>query len=70
MGDFLYCAAKSAAMRVLIFSQATLIAIPFKSLPELAAVADVLGTLAVSVAVILMVLIDTPNSSAATWAVF
>ena len=45
-------------MRVLIFSQATLIAIPFKSLPELAAVADVLGTLAVSVAVILMALID------------
>ena len=57
-------------MRDLIFSQATLIAIPFKSLPELAAVADVLGTLAVSVAVILMALIDTPNSSAATWAVF
>ena len=57
-------------MRALIFSQATLIAIPFKSLPELAAVADVLGTLAVSVAVILMALIDTPNSSAATWAVF
>ena len=57
-------------MRDLIFSQATLIAIPFRSLPELAAVADVLGTLAVSVAVILTALIDTPNSSAATWAVF
>ena len=57
-------------MRDLILSQATLIAIPFKSLPELAAVADVLGTLAVSVAVILTALIDTPNSSAATWAVF
>ena len=39
-----------------------LIAMPFKSLPELAAVAEVLGTFAVSVAVILICCRSTPNS--------
>ncbi len=43
---------------------------PFKSLPDDAAVADVLGTLAVSVAVILTISNGMPNLAAATCATF
>ena len=51
-------------------SQALRTAIPFRSDPDDAAVADVLGTLAVSVAVIRTASIGTPNRLAATCATF
>ena len=60
----------NAAIRALIFSQAARVAIPFRSDPDEAAVAEVLGTLDVSVAVIFTAPVSTPNTSAATCATF
>jgi hypothetical protein len=62
--------ATTDAIRALISSQAAFTAMPFRSLPELAAVAEVFGTFAVSVAVIFTRSIPTPNRSAATCATF
>jgi hypothetical protein len=45
-----------------IVSQAACVAIPFRSDPDDAAVAEVLGTLPVSVAVIFTASVSTPNS--------
>ena len=61
---------KNSAMRVRMASQAARTAMPLRSDPEEAAVAEVFGTFAVSVAVILTVSVETPNRAAATWAIF
>lgn len=52
----------------MICSQASSAAMPFRSLPEDAAVAEVLGTLSVRVEVIFTLARGTWNASAATWA--
>ncbi len=57
-------------MRAFNSSQAAATAMPFRSLPDEAAVAEVLGTLAVSVAVIFTRSSGTPKREAATWATF
>ena len=57
-------------MRSRIVSQAFCAAMPLRSEPEEAAVAEVLGTLAVSVAVILTSSGETPKREAATCATF
>ena len=51
----------NSAMRSRIVSQAAFTAMPLRSVPEEAAVAEVLGTLPVSVAVILTLSMPTPN---------
>ena len=59
-----------SAMRARIVSQAILTAAPFRSDPDEAAVAEVLGTLAVSVAVMRTTSCGTPKALAATCATF
>ena len=54
----------------MIWSQACCAAMPFRSDPDDAAVAEVLGTLAVSVAVILTARVSSPNRAATTCATF
>ncbi len=56
----------NAAMRPRIVSQAASTAIPFRSVPDDAAVADVFGTLPVSVAVIRTASTFSPKAPAAT----
>ena len=66
-GTFHFFAAKSVR-RVLIILAACFAAMPFKSAPEDAAVAEVLGTLAVVVAVMRTSLTSMPKTSATTCA--
>ena len=60
--------AAKAMRRSLIVWHAAWAAMPFRSLPEEAAVAEVLGTLSVRVAVIFTLSSGTWNSWATTWA--
>ena len=59
--------AATSARRSRIWSQAFLTAPPLRSAPELAAVAEVFGTLLVRVGASRTVLIGTPSAVAATW---
>ena len=59
--------AATTASRSRIWSQAFLTAPPLMSEPELAAVAEVFGTLSVRVGASRTVLIGTPSAVAATW---
>ena len=59
--------AATDASRDRIWSQASLIAPPLRSAPELAAVAEVFGTLSVRVGASRTVRIGTPSAVAATW---
>ena len=65
----LQCFAAKSAMRPLIVALAALAAIPFRSVPDEAAVGDVLGTLPVVVAVMCTLSAAMPNSSATTCAI-
>ena len=58
------------ASRSRIWSHAFLIAPPLRSAPELAAVAEVLGTLSVRVGANRTALSGTPSAVAATWIIF
>ena len=62
------CFAAKSASRSRIVSQAALQAMPLRSEPDDAAVADVFGTFAVSAAVIRTADRGTPNTEAATCA--
>ena len=59
--------AATSASRSRIWSQAFLIAPPFRSAPELAAVAEVFGTLSVRVGASRTYDSGTPSAVAATW---
>ena len=62
------CLAATSASRPRISSHAMRVAAPFRSAPELAAVAEVLGTLSVRVGAIRMNDNGTPSALAAIWA--
>ena len=62
------CLAATAAIRILILSAACRAAMPFRSEPAEAAVAEVLGTLSVRVAETLTLPMSIRNVDATTWA--
>ena len=64
------CRAATRASRSRICSQAFFTAPPLRSAPELAAVAEVLGTLSVRVGASRTADSGTPSAVAATWSIF